>query len=100
MSFWSFVFPYLNALDFTWVIVLIAKASNYVNLTPMVLDWFEANLVATFYWLCFSPFDLSHNLGLYQTWWSLIGPIVILDVMWINDLHHARKYYNGNVMAS
>jgi hypothetical protein len=100
MSFWSFFPPYLNALDFTWATMFITKASNYVNMAAMVLDWFGANLVATFYWLCFSPFDLSHNLGPYQNWWSLIGPIVILDVMWINDLHHAHKYHNGNMMAS
>jgi hypothetical protein len=75
--------------------MLITKASNCANLAPVVLDWFETNLVATFYWLCFSPFDLSHNLGLYQNWWSLIGPIVILNLMWINDLHHAYKHCNG-----
>jgi hypothetical protein len=51
----SFIFLNLNALDFTWVAMLVTKASNWANLVFVVLEWLGADLVVDLLLTTFSP---------------------------------------------
>jgi hypothetical protein len=60
----SLTFPNPDVVDFTWVAMLVTKASNHANLASMVLGWPWTSLVVDPL-LHISLFRPSRNLGFY-----------------------------------
>ncbi len=96
-SSWDLAFLGPNAINFTWVTMLVIRASNYLNLTSMVLGWHWAGLVANP--LLATPF----------AFWPLPKPWPLLALVFYdwpcrnsgwnvsNDWHHAHMHDNGNM---
>jgi hypothetical protein len=90
-------------LDFicvhVFVTMFITRTSRHVNFTSMVLGLFGIGLVTNP--LLVIPFriNLFQNPQFSQHWSFVIDFVLVIDVRWDNDLHHANKFQNGNMVG-
>jgi len=48
---------------------------------------------------CTFSFGFFQNPDSFQHWYFVIDIIIISDIKWNNDLHHAHKFYNENMVG-
>jgi hypothetical protein len=90
-------------LDFICVIVFvtmfITRTFRHVNFTSIVLGLFGISSVTNL--LLVTPFPISffQNLKFSQHWSFVIDLVLVINARWNNDLHHANKFFNGNMVS-
>jgi hypothetical protein len=70
-----------------------------VNFISMVLGLFGIGLITNPLLVIPFPISLFQNPKFSQHWSFVIDLVLVKDVRWNNDLHHANKFQNGNMVG-